>query len=511
MDRAAVVHYPDSPRVVVEDEGGVLLASERAAWAAESVSRILQSMHVPRIVKIARRNPETPLGRLSGSGQLSPHKVELSHVSSRIRSAIIMPTPDPPNPAMKILVVDDSGPERRLLAGLLKKWGYEAVLASDGAEAWQMFQAGSYPLVLTDWIMPEMCGIELIQRIRKLDLPGYVFLVILTGRNQKEDLVEAMDAGADDFVPKPVHPGELRARVRHGERIVRLERRLAEQNHQLRQTQAALVQSEKLASLGQLAAGMAHEINNPIAFVANNLAVLKRDVTAAMSVLDAYREVRSDLADVAPQLTARAIEKETFCDLHWIRANVEQLFDRSQSGLDRVRKIVTNLRDFARLDEAAFDALDVNAALESTANLLHHEFEEKRLALRTDFASARPVLCHPGKIHQALHSLLLNAIQASRSGGVIELRTTTDDEAVVIEIEDHGCGIEPANMPRIFEPFFTTKPVGSGAGLALAACYGIVRDHGGTITVESEAGRGSLFRVRLPCQPATARNQPMLV
>jgi signal transduction histidine kinase len=418
-----------------------------------------------------------------------------------------MANPDPPNPAMKILVVDDSEPERRLLAGLLRKWDYEAVLATNGAEAWEMFQAGDYRLVLTDWMMPEMSGIELIQRIRKLDLPGYVFLVILTGRHEKEDLVEAMDAGADDFVAKPIHPGELRSRLRHGERIVRLERRLAEQNRQLRETQAALVQSEKLASLGQMAAGMAHEINNPIAFVANNLAVLKRDLTAALAVLDAYREVQSELADAAPQLTARAIEKETACDLNWIRANVGQLFDRSQAGLDRVRQTVNNLRDFARLDEAAFDALDVNAALRSTANLLHHEIEQKRLVLKTEFATVRPVLCHPGKIHQVLHSLLLNAIQASKCSGVIEFRTTAENDAVVVEVEDHGCGIDPANMPRIFEPFFTTKPVGSGAGLALAACYGIVRDHGGTIGVESEAGRGSVFRVRLPCQPSAAAKQ----
>jgi signal transduction histidine kinase len=411
---------------------------------------------------------------------------------------------------MKILVADDSEPERRLLARLLRKWDYEAVLATNGAEALQMFQAGAYRLVLTDWMMPEMSGIELIQQIRKLDLVGYVYLVILTGRNQKEDLVEAMEAGADDFVTKPVHPGELRARVRHGERIVRLERRLAEQNRELRETQAALVQSEKLASLGQMAAGMAHEINNPIAFVANNLAVLKRDVSSVLAVLDAYRESQSELAGATPQLTARAIEREAACDLEWIRANVTQLFDRSQAGLDRVRQIVNNLRDFARLDEADFDALDVNAALRATASLLHHEFEQKRLALRTDFDSLSTVLCHPGKIHQVFHSLLLNAIQASHSGGVIALRTTAENHMVVIEVEDHGCGIEPVNMPRIFEPFFTTKPVGSGSGLALAACYGIVRDHGGTIGVESEVGRGTLFRVRLPCQSTPVGKQQLV-
>ena len=206
--------------------------------------------------------------------------------------------------AMKILVVDDSDVMRKLLEGLLKTWDYEVVPATNGAEAWQLFQQDPVPLVLADWMMPEMSGLELVRRIRKLNLPGYVYIVILTGRNEKEDLVEAMDAGADDFVAKPIHPGELRVRVRHGERIIRLERQLAEQNRQLRDTQAALVQSEKLASLGQLAAGMAHEINNPIAFVANNLAVLKRDVTAAMGVLDTYRGARDELGRADPQCAA---------------------------------------------------------------------------------------------------------------------------------------------------------------------------------------------------------------
>lgn len=408
---------------------------------------------------------------------------------------------------MKVLIADDSDVMRALLAGSLTKLGYEVVTATNGAEAWQLFQNDPVPLVLTDWMMPELSGLELIQRIRGMNLPGYVYIVLMTGRNEKEDLVEAMEAGADDYVAKPIHPGELRVRVREGERIIRLEQRLAAQNRQLRDTQAALVQSEKLASLGQLAAGMAHEINNPIAFVGNNLAVLKRDVTAAMAVLDTYRAARDELARIAPQLADEARRQEADCDLEWIRENVPQLFDKSLEGLARVRKIVSNLRDFAHLDEAEFDELDVNAALRSTAEVLHHELEEKHLTLTTEFATLRPVLCHPGKINQVLHSLLLNAIQASQAESVIRLQTSAVDGGVEIAVEDHGCGIDKANLPRIFEPFFTTKPVGGGAGMALAGCYGIVRDHGGTICVESEVGRGSTFRVRLPWQPVPRQAQ----
>lgn len=408
---------------------------------------------------------------------------------------------------MKIMIVDDSDVMRKLLEGWLRKWNYDVVVATNGAEAWRMFQQEPVALLLTDWMMPEMNGLELIQRIRGMDLPGHVYIVLLTGRNEKTDLVEAMEAGADDYVAKPIDPGELRVRVREGERIIRLERRLVDQNRQLRETQAALVQSEKLASLGHLAAGMAHEINNPIAFVANNLAVLKRDVTAVMAVLEKYRQLRERLAQAEPQILAETARLEADCDLDWICENQHKLFESSLEGLTRVRAIVSNLRDFACLDEADFDELDINAALQSTAAILHPEIERKQLTLATEFAAIRPVLCHPGKIKQACYNVLLNAIEASQAGGEINLRTLAGDDKVLIEIEDHGCGIDEAHQSRLFEPFFTTKPVGRGTGLGLAVSYGILRDHGGSIGVDTAAGRGTIFRMSLPLQPAHTEHQ----
>jgi two-component system NtrC family sensor kinase len=409
--------------------------------------------------------------------------------------------------AMKIMIADDSEVMLRLLEGWLRKWNYEVVVARNGAEAWRLFQQEPVTLLLTDWMMPEMSGLELIQRIRALELPGHVYIVLLTGRNEKTDLVEAMEAGADDYVAKPVDPEELRVRVREGERILRLEKRLVDQNRQLRETQSALVQSEKLASLGHLAAGIAHEINNPIAFVTNNLAVLERDVSALTAVLEIYRQERERLAQVAPQRLAEIAKMEAECDFDWISENQRQLFASSRDGLSRVRKIVSNLRDFACLDEADFDDLDITAALQSTAAILHPELEGKQLTLAADFAATRPVLCHPGKIKQAFYSVLLNAIEASAAGGTINLRTVAGAESVVIEVEDHGCGIDQAHLSRIFEPFFTTKPVGRGTGLGLAASYGIVRDHGGSIGVDSVAGRGTNFRITLPLHPVPSGNQ----
>jgi signal transduction histidine kinase len=393
---------------------------------------------------------------------------------------------------MQILVADDDAVSRRLLQAQLQRCGYEVATAADGDEAWRSFEAGNFPLVLTDWMMPGLDGVELVRRIRAAGRPGYVYVILLTARSQKEDVVEGMEAGADDFLTKPCHPDELRVRVRAGERIIRLERHLS-------QTQAALAQSEKLAGLGRLAAGVAHEVNNPLAFVTNNLTVLRRDVSAALDLLDVYRGGRDALARAEPERAAEAARREEEMDLAYVRDNLGRLLDRSLAGLQRVRDIVFNLRDFARLDEAERKEADLNAGLAATAELLRHEFERRGVQLKLSPRPLPAVHCQPAKVNQVFHHVMMNAVQACAPGGTVEVRSRPEPPgAVVVEVEDDGAGIRPEHLPRIFEPFFTTRPVGQGAGLGLAVSYGIVRDHGGTITAESEPGRGSLFRIRLP-------------
>ena len=270
-----------------------------------------------------------------------------------------------------------------------------------------------------------------------------------------------------------------------------------------------------------MAAGVAHEINNPVAYVTNNLAVLRRDVPAAMSVLHKYREGRESLARVAPDLAAEAARMEEEIDLAYIQENLERQFEKSLEGLQRVRDIVKNLRDFARLDEAEFKEADLNTAIESTVEILRYEIKKKELQVETCFQELPPVLCHPGKINQVFLNLLMNAVQACEPGGKMEVRTSVDADSglvsseiqnpnaqrapeiqnVVVEIEDNGCGIPPEDLPRIFDPFFTTKPVGQGTGLGLSVSYGIIRDHGGSIEVDSAPGRGTTFRILLPVKP----------
>jgi signal transduction histidine kinase len=283
-------------------------------------------------------------------------------------------------------------------------------------------------------------------------------------------------------------------------------------NRALCEAQAALVQSEKLASLGQLAAGVAHEINNPVAFVSNNLAVLKREMDSVCKVLEQYRQGLRKVDAATAEALKRAEEES---DLPYTEEHRGRQFRASQEGLGRVSEIVRNLCDFARLNQAEREQFDLNAGLRSTLEMLVHEKKKRMIEVETDFGDLPLVEGYPGKINQVLLNLILNALQACQRNGVIRVATYRDPGGVCVEVRDNGCGISPEDRPRLFDPFFTTKPVGQGTGLGLSISFGIIRDHGGTIEVESTLGAGSIFRVRLPiAQPvpspsATPRREPV--
>jgi hemerythrin-like metal-binding protein len=253
------------------------------------------------------------------------------------------------------------------------------------------------------------------------------------------------------------------------------------------QTQSQLLQSEKMASIGQLAAGVAHEINNPVGFVNSNLGTLKTYVGRLVTLLDTCKTGKATDADFKA------------ADFEYLRTDIDDLVRESQDGLDRVKKIVSNLKDFSHVDEAEWQEADLNAGLDSTLNVVWNEIKYKAEVVK-QFGALPAVQCIPAQINQVFMNLLVNAAQAIEAKGVITLRSGVDGDSVWLEVADTGKGMSPEVQKRIFEPFYTTKPVGKGTGLGLSLSYDIVHKHGGRISVTSKPGEGSTFRVRLPIQ-----------
>lgn len=272
----------------------------------------------------------------------------------------------------------------------------------------------------------------------------------------------------------------------------------------LSQTQVKLIQSERLASVGQLAAGVAHEINTPIGFIQSNLGSLEGYVGSMFRLLDSYEALEGQLAN-QPELlrAAQALKREI--DLAFVREDVPALVRESHEGLSRVRKIVQDLREFAQVD--ATDTLqdwDVNRSLRAAISLCPAGLLE-RATLRTELAPLPLVACMPGQLNQVFLSLLTNAFQAvDKAPGMVTLRSTEVPNGIAVEVIDNGVGISPDNIKKLFDPFFTTRAVGQGVGLGLSLAYGILRSQGGSIDVHSEFGQGTTFRVVLPINARTA-------
>jgi PAS domain S-box-containing protein len=299
----------------------------------------------------------------------------------------------------------------------------------------------------------------------------------------------------------------IRAEEQLKEKNVALEE-LAHSEHQaheaLKNAQSRLVQTEKLASLGQLVAGVAHEINNPLSFVGNNVAVLERDLRDLIGLIDLYRQGENAMGGVRPDLLQKITDLDDRIDLSYSLENLPRLIDRTREGIRRIERIVKELRLFARVDEGDWNEVDLNPGIESSINMVKGYARKKGVRIVMDLGALPTIRCRAARIHQVVVNLLTNAIDAcAEDGGVVTVHTETEPEAmgVRIDIQDNGCGIDESIRERIFDPFFTTKPIGQGTGLGLSISYGIVHEHDGRIEVRSEANEGSCFTVHLPVEP----------
>lgn len=263
---------------------------------------------------------------------------------------------------------------------------------------------------------------------------------------------------------------------------------------QLEETQMQLLQSEKMASIGQLAAGVAHEINNPIGFVNSNLSTLQEYVDGMLRLLAAYEEIEGTLVNETLQNITHLKQE---INIGYLRDDIGDLLAESLDGLQRVRRIVKDLKDFSHVGELEKQSAHLESGLDSTLNVVWNEIKYKAEVVK-EYGGIPEINCIASQLNQVFMNLLVNAVQAIEDHGRITIRTGHDEKNVWVEVEDTGKGIKPEQLGKIFDPFFTTKSVGMGTGLGLSLSYGIVKKHNGWIEVKSELGKGTSFRVFLP-------------
>lgn len=290
--------------------------------------------------------------------------------------------------------------------------------------------------------------------------------------------------------------------------LIKANRDLKDLNTKLSDAQTKLMQSEKLASIGQLAAGVAHEINNPIGFIFSNFGTLEQYLQDLFQMLDVYEQAEASVGDAAAVAHIRNLRADL--DIDYLKDDIPNLMRESRDGIQRVRKIVQDLKDFSRVDaRQEWEPVDLHAGIDSTLNIVNNEIKYKADVVK-NYGPLPEVQCLPSEMNQVFMNLLVNAAHAiTAERGTITITTGVQDASVWVEVADTGTGIAAENLQRIFDPFFTTKPVGHGTGLGLSLSYGIVQKHAGRMEVTSEIGAGTRFRVTIPIkhEPAEEAEQ----
>lgn len=405
----------------------------------------------------------------------------------------------------KILVVDDELFIRDSIADYLEDNDYTVDMAEDGEEALKKLSSSEYDLIITDLSMPFMGGMALI--IKTNELYPHIPKIIVSGNGDMKDAIEAIRHGAYDYIVKPIETFDkllisvkralekrklTRNNIRYQKDLERTNKLLEEKIKELEETQSQLVQSAKMASLGVLAAGIAHEINNPNAFVNSNLQVLKN----YMGNLKEFLEISRKNTDCSEEL----VNLKQKLKIDFILSDMENIIPDSLEGTMRIKTIVMDLKDFSRLDKPERGFYDLNSGIRSTLNILRNEIK-KGINIIEDYGEIPEIKCHPGQLNQVFMNIIMNALQAlPEEGGEVRIKTSFSCKEIIISVEDNGYGIEEGILSRIFDPFFTTKDVGKGMGLGLSLTYKIIEKHKGKIEVKSKPGEGTCFTIILPVE-----------
>lgn len=454
----------------------------------------------------------------------------------QINSTESIPPPDPPDPF--VLVVDDEPTNLSLLKEALSATGLKIRVVTNGLKAIELAQRSRPSLILLDVSMPGIDGFETCQRLKADTQTGDIPIIFATAFSEVDQKIKAFSLGAVDYITKPFHVEEVLARVKvqlalqslathlrgqnqvleqeiqarmsAEQNLTEINQKLQESLKELQKTQVQLIQSEKMSSLGQMMAGIAHEINNPVGFIYGNIQHLKQSLFEIFELIDQYT------ADYPIDTTAIANIKKQL-DLDFLKADLPKILHSIDAGTQRIQSILASMRIFSRLDEAERKKGDIEQGIDSVILILNSrlKFQHNRPAIQVikKYNGLPKLDCYPGELNQAFLHIIANAIDALEettsptiNEPTITIQTALEKNLVSIKISDNGAGIPNSIQEKIFDPFFSTKLVGKGKGLGLSIAHQIiVEQHGGTLEVESNVGQGTTLTLLLPLQQPSPR------
>ena len=427
-----------------------------------------------------------------------------------------------------ILVVDDTPTNLRVLSEALANGGFEIAVATTGESAIRQVQHNPPDLILLDVQMPGMDGFETCRYLKANPITQDIPVIFMTALSETESKVKGLSVGAVDYITKPFQQDEVLARVSVHLKLRHLTKRLEEQNILLKQfnekleykvaertaelqdANLRLLQQEKLSALGQLVAGVAHEINNPVNFISGNIAPAESYIADLLELVEIYQAQY-------PKPIPHIQQKIACVELEFLRQDLPKLLSSMRIGAERIQQIVCSLRNFSRLDEAEFKQVDLHEGIDNTLVILNYRLKGKsdrdRIHIIKDYGELPLVHCYPGQINQVFMNLLANAIDAleeydtrrtfeeiAAKPSTIFISTSVSQAGwITIQIADNGSGIPELVKNKIFDPFFTTKPIGKGTGLGLSISHQIVvENHSGKMWCESQVDQGTKFFIEIP-------------